>query len=95
MCGGIDTDDTCLQWSSETGTWEELLTLDVQRSNHVSWITGDGTYLMGAHCNIGCLNGNTTSLIKTDGTQEEGFDLRYDTAYVLFVNDLQKARLDN
>ena len=85
LCGGKDSEDTCLQWSPDTGTWEELLTLDVPRSNHVSWTTGIGTYLMGGHCNIGCLNGNTTSLIKTDETQEPGFDLKYDTTYVILI----------
>ena len=85
LCGGGSTGLNCLQWSPYTGTWEELLTLDVYRSNHVSWTTGIGTYLMGAHCNIGCLNGNTTSLIKTDETQEPGFDLKYDTTYVILI----------
>ena len=81
----MDTDDTCLQWSANTSTWEELLFLDVRRSNHVSWTTGIGTYLMGGHCNKECLNGNTTSLIKTDETQEPGFDLKYDTTYVILI----------
>ena len=76
LCGGEVTDDSCLQWSQDTGTWEELLTLDVGRARHVSWTPGSdiGTYLMG-----GNLNEKTTTLIKPDGTQEPGFPLQYNT----------------
>ena len=76
LCGGYYTRDTCLQWSPDTGTWEDLqLTLDVERGYHVSWTpdTEVGTYLMGGY------NGMTTTLIKPDGSQEPGFDLKYDT----------------
>ena len=78
LCGGYDTKDTCLQWSPDTGTWEDLeLTFDVGRYYHVSWTPGTegGTYLMG-----GGRSGTTTTLIKPDGSQEPGFDLKYDTA---------------
>ena len=80
LCGGTTTPapgtQTCLQWSLDTGTWEELLTLDVWRVDHVSWTPGTegGTYLMG-----GGRSGTTTTLIKPDGSQEPGFDLKYDT----------------
>ena len=79
LCGGAYTRDTCLQWSPDTGTWEDLhLTLDPERYNHVSWTPGTevGTYLMG-----GKYSGSerTTTLIKPDGSQEPGFDLKYDT----------------
>ena len=77
LCGGTATRDTCLQWSPDTGTWEDLqLTLDVERRDHVSWTLGTevGTYLMG-----GGYRGKTTTLIKPDGSQEPGFDLKYDT----------------
>ena len=76
ICGGYDTEDTCLQWSPDTGSWEELLTLDVVRFDHVSWTPGTkvGTYLMG-----GRYSERTTTLIKPDGTQEQGFDLKYKT----------------
>ena len=48
LCGGY-TSDTCLQWSRDTGTWEEVLYLDTGRYQHVSWTPGNGigTYLMG------------------------------------------------
>ena len=77
LCGGAFTEDSCLNWSPDTGTWEELLTLDVTRSYHVSWTpaSGIGTYLMG-----GITNGMTTTLIKSaDGAQVSGFPLKYDT----------------
>ena len=62
----------CLQWSPDTGTWEELLTLDVLRSYHISWTPGNGigTYLIGGH-------ESTSTLIKPDGSQEPSFFLKY------------------
>ena len=76
-CGGQGPfGDRCLQWSPDTGSWEELLLLDVERWAHVVWTpgTGIGTYLMG-----GWQSGSskTTALIKSDGTQEEGFPLQH------------------
>ena len=76
LCGGDGTEDSCLQWSPKRKTWEQLLTLEVGRYDHVSWTPVTGSYLMG---------GNdydmrrTTTLIKPDGTQEPGFPLKYDT----------------
>ena len=77
LCGGEDTSESCLQWTPDTGTWEELLTLDVGRDEHVSWSpeNGIGTYLMGGCCG----STKSTTLIKPDGTQEPGFPLKYDT----------------
>ena len=76
LCGGLLNEDTCLQWRPGTGTWEEALTLEVRRSNHVSWTPGAGigTYLMG-----GYNSEKTTTQIKPDGTQEPGFLLKYFT----------------
>ena len=78
MCGGYYTSESCVQWSSVNGTWEEYLTLDVGRSYHVSWTPDPdiGTYLMG-----GGTSGarNTTTLIKPDRSQEQGFSLKYYT----------------
>ena len=80
LCGGRSTvivaRDSCLQWSPTTGSWEELVTLDIKRYYHVSWTpsSGIGTYLMGGHTSR-----NTSTLIKPDGTQETGFTLEYDT----------------
>ncbi len=70
LCGG--SGGNCLQWSPDTGTWEELLTLDVLRSYHISWTPGNGigTYL------IGGLE-STSTLIKPDGSQEPSFFLKY------------------
>ena len=76
LCGGIGTHDSCLKWSPDTGTWEELLTLDVARYNHVSWTPGNGigTYLIG-----GQASGDTTTHITPEGSQEPGFELKYVT----------------
>ena len=70
--------DSCLKWSPDNGTWEELLHLETQRFHHVSWTpdTETGTYLMGGH---GSDSKRTTILLKPDGTQEPGFPLKYDT----------------
>ena len=88
MCGGYGTEDSCLMWSPDTGSWEEMLTLDVGRYLHSSWTpgtssssssssspdTGTGTYLMG-----GFTSNKTTTLVRPDGTQEPGFQLKYET----------------
>ena len=76
ICGGFNSPGTCIQWIPDTGTWEELLTLDVSRYDHVSWTpgTGVGTYLMG-----GGYSERTTTLVRPEGTQEPGFPLKYDT----------------
>jgi len=86
LCGGYYTRDTCLQWSPDTGAWDLQLTLDVKRDDHVSWTPGTevGTYLMG-----GSYSGSerTTTLIKPDGSQEPGFDLKYDTDQACAIPD--------
>ena len=87
MCGGYYTSESCVQWSSVNGTWEEYLTLDVGRSYHVSWTPDPdiGTYLMGGvtrNSGMNSVDRNTTTLIKPDGSQEPGFSLKYNTAYV-------------
>ena len=94
VCGGYYTYDICIKWRPEIGTWEEYITLDVRRYDHVSWTPSPeiGTYLMGGHTdnNYYIGTGNTTTLIKPDGTQEPGFPLKYNTlkyhdGYVLIV----------
>lgn len=84
LCGGENTRDTCLQWSSVTGTWEESVTLEVGRDYHVSWTPDPsiGTLLMGDWS-----GGRTTTLIRPDGAQEPGFTLKHDTryAYIIFL----------
>ena len=82
MCGGFlsDTRYTCLQWSPDTGSWEQLLRLDAERENHVSWTpdNGIGTYLMGGY-GYDSDSGTTTTLVKHDGTQEAAFALKHVT----------------
>ena len=76
ICGGLNTPNSCLQWSPDTGTWEEALTLDVGRHSHVSWTPSSGntgTYLMG-----GAYSQKTTTLVNNDGSQMPGFPLKYD-----------------
>ena len=62
-------------WSPDSGTWDEALTLDFKRRDHVSWTpsSGTGTYLMG-----GGDSRKTTTLVNNDGSQEPGFPLKYD-----------------
>ena len=78
LCGGgrAGTQDSCVQWSPDTGSWNELL--DIERTNHVSWTprTNIGTYLIGGRM---WDMRRTTTLIKPDGTQEPGFTLQYRT----------------
>ena len=77
LCGGLDTQDTCIQWSSDTGTWEEILSLDNRRYGHVSWSpgSGTGTYLMGGYYDE---SKRTTTLVRPDETKGPGFPLKYD-----------------
>ena len=79
LCGGYYTSDTCLQWSPDNGTWEELLTLDEERTYnyHVSWTPGPsiGTYLIGGSA-ASFTSQSTSTLVKTDGTQDPGFPLK-------------------
>ena len=44
LCGGDNalTVDVCIMWSSDSGTWEEALILDVWREAHVSWTPFSG-----------------------------------------------------
>jgi len=84
MCGGVFTPDTCLQWSPDTGSWSEELTLNTGRTHHVSWTpdNGIGTYLMGGYDGE---SGRTTTLVKPDGTQETAFPLKYDTRWACAI----------
>ena len=76
MCGGswiVNTQITCVKWSSESGSWTHSHTLRQRRRYHVSWATDDGVYLMG-----GVYSRKTTELVKEDGLVEDGFSLKYD-----------------
>ena len=75
LCGGYGSEESCIQWSPATGTWEELLTLDVGRNNHVSWTpsNGTGTYLLGGDTPT---QWRTTTLVSQEA-QEPGFQLKY------------------
>ena len=79
LCGGFySTEDSCIMWSPDSGTWEEALTLNVRRDDHVSWTPSSGntgTYLLGGEYS----SKKTTTLVNNDGSQEPGFPLKYDT----------------
>ena len=86
LCGGsgvYDSRNTCLQWNPYNGTWDNWLTLHIQRDGHSSWTpsTDIGTYLIGGIDILDYVKEarNSTTLIKPDGTQEPGFKLKYDT----------------
>ena len=56
------------------GSWTQSHNLSMARSDHVSWATASGVYL------IGDGNHRKTELVKEDGSVEEGFKLKYETA---------------
>ena len=87
ICGGYYTRDSGIMWSHDMGTWEEALTLDVNRQEHISWTPSSGntgTYLWGGYNSDSYMGGTwslkTTTLINNDGSQEPGFPLKYDSA---------------
>ena len=80
VCGGggplAVKNSTCLQWNSEKGSWPVSHLLKKPRYNHVSWTppNGRGTYLLG-----GWYSPRSASLIKSDGSEEDAFQLKYTT----------------
>ena len=54
--------------------WISRNTLIHNRAGHNSWVVEDGIILLG-----GGASSNTSEIAKTDGTNEELFDLRYET----------------
>ena len=79
ICGGgwDNTMKTCIQWKKDEAKWVTANTFPVARINHVSWTTNIGTYLIGGDGQDG--SELTTTLVKDDGTSEEGFPLEYKT----------------
>ena len=83
ICGGAynfpSTFQSCSKWDSDSGTWNQSITLPRERQRSQSWTpnSGVGTYLIG-----GYVNSNTTDLVKPDGTVQQGFDLKYDSRYL-------------
>ena len=75
-CGGYltATQTSCVKRSPASGTWTKSHTLRQRRSQHVSWATASGLYLIG-----GDYSGKTSEKVKLDGSVEEGFSLKYDT----------------
>ena len=65
---------TCVQWSPVSGSWTKSHTLREKRHAHVSWATASGVYLIGSHDSL-----RTSELVKSDGSVEEGFSLKYQT----------------
>ena len=76
-CGGGGTNRTrtsCIKWSPASGTWTKSHTLRQSRFGHGSWATASGVYLIG-----GWYSKKTSEKVKSDGTVEDGFVLKYDT----------------
>ena len=77
-CGGggysSNSGLTCIKWSKASGTWIESYRLKVASYEHVSWETPSGVYLIGGKYSL-----KNSKLIKSDGTVEDGFNLKYDT----------------
>ena len=75
-CGGgrdSSTERTCDKFSE--GNWtRQSLNLRKERWGHMSWATASGLYLIG-----GYYSGNTSELVKENGTVVKGFPLKYDT----------------
>ena len=78
-CGGKNRMSTgwyedCVEWSPASGSW---IRHDIRekRIGHVSWASASGVWLIGG----------TFSLRSSEkvGSQDEGFDLKYDTRLVL------------
>ena len=82
ICGGLvygANFQSCSKWESDSGTWNQSITLTRERKRSQSWTpeSGVGTYLIG-----GYVNSDTTDLVKPDGTVQQGFDLKYASMYV-------------
>ena len=74
---------TCVTWDPKTGTWPVTHNLTLARyeerlgkASYAHWTprSGTGTYLMG-----GYQNERQNVLVKPDGSEVLGFDLKYDT----------------
>ena len=65
---------TCDLWTA--GRWIHMWShnLTQKRSDHVSWSTAEGVFLIG-----GLYSPLTSELVKKDGRVEEGFALKYTT----------------
>ena len=91
LCGGEGNEKSCLKWSPDKGTWEELggEYYLYGRKSHVSWTpgSGSGTYLIGGWDSPS--GGRNSDLIKPDGTSEEGFDLK-EEARLLTMNNIKQ-----
>ena len=76
-CGGgyPSTYTNCVKWSPASGTWNHSHTLKQRRSDHKSWATTSGVYLIGGYGG----GKRTSEKVKDDGSVEEGFSLKYDT----------------
>merc|ERR1711971_202316 len=83
-CGGRsdNTRKTCVKWSPASGTWTQSHTLSQKRRDHVSWATASGVYLIG-----GGSSPRTSEKVKLDGSVEEGFSLKYNTAGACSIPD--------
>ena len=74
MCGGYDSDTSCLHYGNE-GWTKYSWNLQQRRGHHISWRrpNGEGVQLFG-----GEYSGKTSEIVTPAGSKE-GFDLKYDT----------------
>ena len=81
-CGGWQTSNLQRCWNLAPGTNPSISQGKECIMYSQSWTpqSGVGTYLIG-----GSTNGKTTDLVKTDGTVMQGFNLKYDTRYLLII----------
>ena len=71
-CGGLYTNDTCLQLVD--GEWITSHHLNLERWSHTSWTTSSGDVLLVG----GSGEYQSTELVKADGTTEVGtLNLKY------------------
>ena len=78
-CGGgykaPASSNNCVKWNPATGTWKKSHTLKESRSEHVSWATASGVYLLGGNK---ANTKRTSEKVNKDGSVEDSFSLKYD-----------------
>ena len=83
LCGGGNinvTKTSCLQWSTDSGSWEKSHVFQIERIEHSSWTptSGAGTYLFGGVFGNDATTGRTTEIVKPDGSYvDSGFKLEH------------------
>ena len=74
ICGGYYTRTSCITLSS-SGEWVTSHTLLEKRFQHVSWVTEEGTIIMGGRVPYS----KTTEIVRKGEDSVPGFKLKYHT----------------